>query len=197
MTATGADLLVPLPPCGERNLGLRCEFGEIPDCMTTAALSKRTLGKMLEVMVGFVVGLLVLAGILVMLGPHLKGTLKRIRSLRRPASVPSVFQNRPHENVPSGLNPKTQRVLVAAARLSNWLRAHGHEDLSRELRGAAVRLTSSEPAGLYAMQTALRKLRALTIEDSSQERLTALSNELRTAVQDRFEQLELLPFKRP
>jgi len=197
MTATGVDLLVPLPPFTARNLGLRCEFAETPGCMTTPALSKRTLGKMLEVLVGFVVGLLVLAGILVMLGPHLKGTLKRIRSVQRPARVPSVFQNRPHENVPSGLNPKTQRVLVAAARLSNWLRAHGHEDLSRELRGAAVRLTSSEPAGLYAMQTALRKLRALTIEDSSQERLTALSNELRTAVQDRFEQLELLPFKRP
>ena len=95
------------------------------------------------------------------------------------------------------MNPKTQRVLVAAARLSNWLRAHGHEDLSRELRGAAARLTSNEPAGLYAMQTVLRKVRALTIDESSQERLNALSNELRTAVQDRFEQLELLPFKRP
>jgi hypothetical protein len=166
--------------------------------MTTAAPFKRTLGKMLlEVLVGFVVGLLVLAGVLVMLGPHLKGTLKRIRSLQRPASVPSVFQNRPHENVPSGLNPKTQRVLVAAARLSNWLRAHGHEELTRELRGAAAKLTSNEPAGLYAMQTALRKLRAIAIEDNPQQRLTALSNELRTAVQDRFEQLELLPFKRP
>jgi len=40
-------------------------------------------------------------------------------------------------------------------------------------------------------------LRALNIEDSSQERLKALSSELRTAVQDRFEQLELLPFRRP
>jgi hypothetical protein len=58
-------------------------------------------------------------------------------------------------------------------------------------------MTSNEPAGLYALQTVLRKLRALNIEDSSQERLKALSNELRTAVQDRFEQLELLPFRRP
>ena len=164
--------------------------------MTTAALSERTLGKMLEVLVGFVVGLLVVAGILVMVGPNLKGTIRRIRSMRRPATVPSVFQNRPREAVP-GLNPKTKRVLVAAARLSNWLRAHGHEDLSRELRGAAARLTSNEPAGLYAMQTLLRKLRAITMEDNSQQRLTALSKELRTAVQDRFEQLELLPFKRP
>jgi hypothetical protein len=54
-------------------------------------------------------------------------------------------------------------------------------------------MTSNEPAGLYALQTALRKLRAFSIEESSQQRLKALSNELRTAVQDRFEQLELLP----
>lgn len=166
--------------------------------MTTAALFKRTLGKMLlELLVGFVVGLLVVAGILVMVGPNLKGTIRRIRSVRRPTTVPSVFQKGPHEAVPPGLNPKTQRVLVAAARLSNWLRTHGNEELSRELRGAAARMTSNEPAGLYAMQTALRKLKALTIEDNSRERLNALSNELRIAVQDRFEQLELLPFKRP
>jgi hypothetical protein len=166
--------------------------------MTTAAPFKRTLGKMLlELLVGFVVSLLVLAGILVMLGPNVKGTIRRIRSLRRPTTVPSVFQRGPHEAVAPGLNPKTQRVLVAAARLSTWLRAHGQEDVSKEVRGAAARLTSNEPAGLYAMQTALRKLKALTIEDSARERLNALSNELRIAVQDRFEQLELLPFKRP
>jgi hypothetical protein len=165
--------------------------------MTNAAPFKRTLGKMLEVLVGFVVSLLVLAGILVMLGPNLKGVIRRIRSVRRTATVPSVFQNRPREMAPPGLNPKTQRVLVAAARLSNWLRAHGHEDLSRELRGVAAKMTTNEPAGLYAMQTALRKVRAISIDETSQERLNALSNELRTAVQDRFEQLELLPFKRP
>jgi len=152
---------------------------------------------MLEVLVGFVVSLLVLAGILVLLGPNLKGTFRRIRSLRRPATVPSVFQNRSREMVPPGLNPKTQRVLVASARLANWLRTHGHDELSQELRTAAAKMTGNEPAGLYAMQTALRRVRALSIDGASQERLNALSNELRIAVQDRFEQLELLPFKRP
>jgi hypothetical protein len=152
---------------------------------------------MLEAVVGFVVVMLVLAGVLVMMGPNLAGTIRRVRSLRRRATVPSVFQNRQREAVPPGLNPKTQRVLVASARLSNWLRAHDHGDLSRELRGAAARITSDEPAGLYALQTVLRKLRAKNIDESSQERLKALSNELRIAVQDRFEQLELLPFKRP
>ncbi|HEY3195348.1 MAG TPA: hypothetical protein VGK42_08945, partial [Candidatus Dormibacteraeota bacterium] len=81
---------------------------------------------------------------------------------------------------------------------ANWLRAHNHDDLSRELRSAAARMTTDEPAGLYAMQTVLRRLRPLSLDDrSAQERLKILSTELRTAVQDRFEQLELLPFSRP
>src|SRR5260370_31229110 len=102
------------------------------------------------------------------------------------------------EVVRTGLNPKPQRVLVAASRLGNWLRAHNHEDIARALRNAAGRIPSDEPAGLYAMQTVLRRVRALSLDDgSTQERLKALSNELRDAVQDRFEQLELLPFPRP
>jgi hypothetical protein len=154
---------------------------------------------LLELLVGFVVTLLVVAGILVMLGPSTSRVIKRIRAIRRPASVPSVFQAaKPREVVPPGLNPKTQRVLVAAARLTNWLRAHGQDELSRELRSAAGRITGNEAAGLYAMQTLLRRLRSLTLDErSAQERLKELTNELRTAVQDRFEQLELLPFRRP
>jgi hypothetical protein len=154
---------------------------------------------LLELLVGFVVTLLVVAGILVMLGPSTTRVLRRIRAIRRPASVPSVFQAaKPREVVPPGLNPKTQRVLVAAARLTNWLRAHGQDELSRELRSAAGRITGNEAAGLYAMQTVLRRLRSLTLDErSAQERLKELTNELRTAVQDRFEQLELLPFRRP
>jgi hypothetical protein len=153
---------------------------------------------MLEVVVGVVVGLLLLAGILVMLGPTTGVLIRRARDLRR-ARVPSVFQAaQPREVVPSGLNPKTQRVLVAAARLGNWLRAHGQDDLSRELRSVAGKLTGNEAAGLYAMQTLLRRLRSLSLDDkSSQERLKSLTTELRIAVQDRFEQLELLPFRRP
>ena len=151
---------------------------------------------LLEALVGVVVGLLLLTGILVMIGPNLSGMVKRIRSLRRLTSVPAVFQSQRREAVPPGLNPKTQRVLVAAARLSNWLRTHGHDDLSRELRAAAARITSNEPVGLYALQSVLRKVRALNLEDADQQRLKAFSNELRIAVQDRFEQLELLPFRR-
>jgi hypothetical protein len=152
---------------------------------------------MLEALVLVVVGLLLVAGIVVMIGPNLSILVKRVRSLKRPTSVPSVFQSQRRDATTPGLNPKTQRVLVAAARLSNWLRTHGHDDLSRELRAAAARITTNEPVGLYALQSVLRKVRALNLEDASQQRLKALANELRTAVQDRFEQLELLPFRRP
>ena len=153
---------------------------------------------MLDVVIGVVVVLLLVAGILVMLGPTTGTLIKRARELRR-ASVPSVFQAaQPREAAPSGLNPKTQRVLVGAARLANWLRAHGHDDVARELRAAGGKITSNEAAGLYAMQVVLRKLRSLNVDDRiSQERLKSLTAELRVAVQDRFEQLELLPFKRP
>lgn len=154
---------------------------------------------MLEALVGTLVSLLVVAGILVMIGPNLRRVVGRLRSLRPSTKLPSPFQNRgPREVAPSGLNPKTQRVLVGAARLANWLRTNGHNDLARDLRGAAARMTGNEPAGLYALQGLLRKIRALAPQDSgSHERLLALVNELRAAVQDRFEQLELLPFGRP
>jgi len=154
---------------------------------------------MLEALVGFLVSLLVVAGILVMIGPNLRRAASRLRSLPPKTRFPSPFQARgPREVAPAGLNPKTQRVLLGAARLANWMRTNGHEDLARELRGAAARMTANEPAGLYALQAALRKVRALAPEDGgSRERLLALANELRAAVQDRFEQLELLPFGRP
>jgi hypothetical protein len=153
---------------------------------------------MLDVVVGLVVALLIVAGILVMLGPTTGTLIKRARDLRR-ARVPSVFQAaQPREPVPSGLNPKTQRVLVASARLGSWLRSRGQDDLARELRSAGGKMTGNEAAGLYAMQVVLRRLRTLNLDDRpSQERLKSLTSELRIAVQDRFEQLELLPFKRP
>lgn len=154
---------------------------------------------MLDVLAGLVAGSLILAGILVMLGPNAKGLARRVGSLRRRRPSLSVFQPaRPREVVSTGLNPKTQRVLVAASRLGNWLRAHNQEEIARELRNAAGRITTDEPSGLYAMQTVIRRLRSLSLEDrGSQDRLKSLSNELRDAVQDRFEQLELLPFRRP
>jgi hypothetical protein len=154
---------------------------------------------MLEFLAGLIALVLILAGILVMLGPNRKGLIRRLRMLRRRRPSLSVFQPaRQREVVVSGLNEKTKRVLLAASRLGNWLRAHNHEEVARDLRSAAARMTTDEPGGLYAMQTVIRRLRLVSLDDrSGQERLKTLSNELRDAVQDRFEQLELLPFRRP
>ena len=152
---------------------------------------------MLDAIVGAVVLLLVATGVIVMLGP--RKVARRIRAIRRPTGIPALFeQRRPREVIPPVLNPRTQRVLVAAARLANWLRAHGQEEAAREIRNASARMTGNEPAGLYALQTTLRRIRVVNVSDNvSQDRLRALISELRAAVQDRFEQLELLPFRRP
>jgi hypothetical protein len=150
---------------------------------------------MLEAVVGLVVVLLLAAGVLVMFGPSVKATLLRVSKIRRPVKVPAAFQAaRSRDVVPAALNPKTQRVLAAAARLASWLRAHAQEDVAREVRNAAARMTGDEPAGLYALQAALRRIRVVNIHDTvAQARLKSLVKELHVAVQDRFEQLELLP----
>ncbi len=151
---------------------------------------------MLDALVAIVAGLLVLAGVLVMLGPQARSALRRVRSARPPRpSVPRSPSSRQRDTLPPGLNPKTQRVLVSATRLATWLRAHGQDDVARELRAAAARLATDEPSGLYAMQTTLRRIRTLEMPDrSAAERLRVLAADLRKSVQDRFEQLELLPF---
>jgi len=152
---------------------------------------------MLEGVVGLSVGLRVGAGALIVVGAS--GVVRGLRSVRRPRGIKALFEpHRTREVATPALNPKTQRVLVAASRLANWLRAHGHDDPAREIRNAAARMTANEPAGLYALQTTLRRIRVVNVTDSaSQERLKTLVSELRSAVQDRFEQLELLPFRRP
>ena len=151
---------------------------------------------MLDGVVAVVALLLVLAGVLVIVGPG--KVTRRLTGLRRPSKLATLFElRRPHDVVPPGLNPKTQRVLVAAARLAAWLRSHGQEVAARDIRNAAARMTANEASGLYALQTTLRRMRVVNISDStSQERLKALVTELHHAVQDRFEQLELLPFRR-
>ena len=150
---------------------------------------------MLASIVGFIVVVLVVAGILVMVGP--RTLVRRIRSIAVPSSVPQVFEPRGPREAQQTVNPKTQRVLVSAARLAAWLRAHGHEEAARDIRNASARMTTNEPAGLYALQTTLRRIRIVNVtESSSQERVQALVEELRAAVKDRFEQLELLPFRK-
>jgi hypothetical protein len=148
---------------------------------------------MLDAIVAFVAVMLVAAGILVIIGPQF--ILRRIRSVPRPGRMPLLGPRRSREV--SALNPRTQRVVIAAGRLANWMRSHGHEDIARDIRSAAARLNGNEAAGLYALQTTLRRMRVVNITDAAaHERLRALVSELRTAVDDRFEQLELLPFNK-
>jgi hypothetical protein len=152
---------------------------------------------MLDAIVAAVVVILLTTGVLIMVGP--RNAMRRIRSLRRPKGIAAMFQPRPAREVAQRVvNPKTQRVLVAAARLAQWLRTHGQDEAARDIRASAARMTGNEPAGLYALQTTLRRVRVVNVTDgAAQERLKALVGELQSAVQDRFEQLELLPFKRP
>jgi hypothetical protein len=151
---------------------------------------------MLDVLIAVVAGLLVLGGVLIMLGPQAASIYRRIRSLRHvEGPLRGPLAPRKGEAIPPGLNPKTQRVLVSATRLATWLRAHGQDDAAKEVRSAAARLATDEPSGLYAMQNALRHVRSLALDDrNANERMRLLSGDLRKAVQDRFEQLELLPF---
>jgi hypothetical protein len=151
---------------------------------------------MLDAIVALVAFLLVATGVVVIIGP--RAIVRRFGFLRRVRTLASALAPRRTRDVmPAALNPKTQRVLVAAARLANWLRTHGQDDAARDIRHAAARMAANEAAGLYALQTTLRRIRVVNISDSaSQERLKALVAELRTAVEDRFEQLELLPFRR-
>jgi hypothetical protein len=152
---------------------------------------------MLDAIVAVVVVILLATGVLIMVGPS--NAMRRIRSLRQPKGIAAMFQPGPvREVAPRAVNPKTQRVLLAAARLAQWLRTHGQEEAAKEVRTSAARIAGNEPAGLYALQTSLRRVRVVNVTDSAaQERLHALVSELQSAVQDRFEQLELLPFKRP
>lgn len=152
---------------------------------------------MLDALVAVVVLALIVTGVLIMIGPS--SLVRRLKAVRKPGRLSAMFEQRPpREVVPPALNSKTQRVLIAAARLATWLRTHDQEDMARDIRNAAARMTGNEPAGLYALQTALRRMRVVNVSDSaSQARLRALAAELRNAVQDRFEQLELLPFRKP
>ena len=139
---------------------------------------------MLDAIVAFVAVMLVAAGVLVIIGP--RNVWRRVISFRRPDFAPLIEPRRPREV--KALNPKTQRVVIAAGRLANWMRTHGHEDVARDIRSAAARLNGNEAAGLYALQTTLRRMRVVNITDSSaHERLRALVNELRSALDDRFE----------
>src|SRR2546430_14642628 len=107
---------------------------------------------MRDALVGIVAGLLVVAGILVILGPQTRPLIRRARSIRPPR--PSLPAARPAPEVaPPALNPKTQRVLVSATRLAQRPRAPGPEEVAPHLRAAPGPLRDDAASRPHAAPT--------------------------------------------
>jgi hypothetical protein len=94
------------------------------------------------------------------------------------------------------LHPTTLKAMHAAGELAALLKVEREDALAGELRAAIRKLASDEGQGLLALHAAARHIRGIRLGDpSSQDRARQLSQRLRTAVADRAEQLELLPFR--
>lgn len=156
---------------------------------------------MLEVVVGTAAALLVLAGAAVIAGPVLPRAWRALWARMRPVSTPrrpraALPINQPATTGEPALHPTTLRALTAAARTYSLLRANGENRLALELRAAARRVRTDEAKGLLALASVLKGLRETALEDDAAEaRYRKLVIELRDAVKDRSEQLELLHFR--
>jgi hypothetical protein len=74
------------------------------------------------------------------------------------------------------------------------LKEHGFERHAAALRMASRRLQVEEASGIRAMRDVLRHLRGLRLEDADDQKIVqGLVTQLQKAVDDRAEQLELLP----
>jgi hypothetical protein len=140
----------------------------------------------LEVVVGLLSSLLVLVGVAIIAGPALVRSWGLARRRLRPISVRPV-------SAPE-LHPTTLRALAATARLMPILKEHGFDRHAAALRMASRRLQVEEANGIRAMRDVLKHLRALRLNDPDDQRiLQGLVAQLQKAVDDRAEQLELLP----
>lgn len=156
---------------------------------------------MLEVVVGALAALLVVAGVAIIAGPVLPRAWRAAWARMRPsgeARIPRAALpiNQPTTNGEPSLHPTTLRALTAAARAYSLLRANGEDKVALELRSAARRVRSDEAQGLLALVAVLKTLRATTLDEPAADgRFRKLVGELRNAVKDRSEQLELLHFR--
>jgi hypothetical protein len=143
----------------------------------------------LEVGVGLLAGLLLFVGFMIMAGPAVTRTLRPLLR-RRPLRFP-----RPSSTATAAsLHPTTGKALAVAGRLSTMLKAQGMERHVAALRHASRRLELNEADGIYAMQEVLRHLRGVRLADpDDQEIVDGLIGQLRKTLNDRAEQLELLP----
>src|SRR5207302_10204310 len=114
-----------------------------------------------------------------------RGMLRRLTlKFARPPATPKA----------ANLHPTTGKALAVAARLSAMLKQQGLERHVSALRHAAGRLEQNEADGIYTMQEVLRRLRGVRFSDrDDQEIFEGLAGQLRKALNDRAEQLELLP----
>jgi len=145
--------------------------------------------------VGLLAGLLLVIGLAVMAGPALPRWIamaRRRRSDAAPAQPASQVRSAP---APAAtLHPTTVKALAATARLLAMLKEHGLERHAAALRLAGRRLQTEEVNGIHAMRQVLRHLRGVKLDDESDQRIfQGLVGQLQRALDDRAEQLELLP----
>ena len=101
---------------------------------------------------------------------------------------------RPARNAPAELHPTTVRALSVTARLMAMLKEHGMERHAAAMRLAGKRLQTDEANGIQAMRQVLRHLRGVRLDDDSDHRIfQGLVGQLQKALDERAEQLELLP----
>jgi hypothetical protein len=150
----------------------------------------------LQVAIGLVAGLLLLVGLVIMAGPALPRSLglARRRGGRPRSGVRRRQAAEPRAPAPAELHPTTVKALAATARLLAILKEQGMEPHAAALRMAGKRLQTEEVSGIHAMRQVLRHLRGVRLEDESDQRIfQGLVGQLQRALDDRAEQLELLP----
>jgi hypothetical protein len=143
----------------------------------------------LEVVVALIAGMLLLSGVLIMAGPSVK---RGVAFVVRRATV--GWRAAPPPAPPADVHPTTGKALALAARLGTLLKDSGMERHAAALRNASRRLQVEEANGIYAMLQVHRHLRGIRLADrADQEIFEGLLGQLRKALTDRAEQLELLP----
>lgn len=144
--------------------------------------------------IGAVAGLLIVIGIVVMIGPALPRSVGLARGRVRPEPRRPRRPRRIARSAPGELHPTTVRALSVTARLMGMLKEHGMERHAAALRVAGKRLQVDEPNGIQAMRQVLRHLRGVRLEDDSDQRIfQGLVGQLQKALDERAQQLELLP----
>jgi hypothetical protein len=145
----------------------------------------------LEVVVGLLAGLLFLVGAAIMAGPALT---RGLGLAGRRGGVVRTRPARPSKSSPAELHPTTVKALAATARLLAMLKENNLERHAAALRMAGRRLQVEEANGIHAMRQVLPHLRGVRLPDESDQRIfQGLVAQLQKALDDRAEQLELLP----